>query len=341
MTWNANSEPDLAGYRTYYGTKSGVYPSKLEANMQTKLTIPNLTVGTTYYFVVTAYNTSGLESSHSAEVSGMVAAGTANGVGEGRNKKLVNVSTRTRIDGGDSVMIGGFIVSGDSDKAIVLRAIGPSLTDAGVEGALTDPILELYDSTGALIAENDNWSSLPAQSVPPNFAPTNQNESLISATLAPDIYTAVLRGADGETGVALYELYDLDTANSSVRNISTRGQVGTGADVMIGGFIVGGEEPAQVVVRAIGPSLTAYGITEALPDPILELHSSDGSLIYENDNWRSGQEQQILNTTLQPADDRESAIVATLPPGNYTAVIKGANGSSGVALVEIYNLENP
>ncbi len=110
---------------------------------------------------------------------------------------------------------------------------------------------------------------------------------------------------------------------------------------MIGGFIVGGEEPAQVVVRAIGPSLTAYGITEALLDPILELHSSDGSLIYENDNWRSAQEQQILDTTLQPADDRESAIVATLPPGNYTAVIKGANGSSGVALVEIYNLENP
>ena len=174
MTWDANSEPDLAGYRAYYGTKSGVYPNMLEANKQTKLTIPNLTVGTKYYFVVTAYDTSGLESPHSAEVSAVVAAGPSNPVDEEQNKKLVNVSTRTRIYEDDRVMIGGFIVSGDSDKSIVLRAIGPSLTDAGVEGALTDPTLELYDSTGALIAENDNWTSLPAESVPPNFAPTNQ-----------------------------------------------------------------------------------------------------------------------------------------------------------------------
>lgn len=238
-------------------------------------------------------------------------------------------------------MIGGFIVSGTSEETIVLRAIGPSLIDAGVTGALKDPLLELYDSTGALLAQNDNWTSLPAESVPSGFAPTNPKESLITATLAPGLYTAVLRGANGGTGVALCELYDLNSTSSNVRNISTRGQVGSGDNVLIGGFIIGGETPAQVIVRAIGPSLTSYGVTGALPDPILELHTSDGSLIYENDNWRSDQEQQILDSTLPPADDREAAVIATLSPGAYTAIVRGANDTTGVALVEVYSLDAP
>jgi hypothetical protein len=238
-------------------------------------------------------------------------------------------------------MIGGFIVSGDTDKTVLLRAIGPSLVNAGVKGALADPLLELYASGGTMVAQNDNWTSLPPESVPSGFEPTDPNESLITATLPPGTYTAVLRGVDGDTGVALCEIYDLAPDSSSVRNISTRGLVGTGDDVLIGGFIIGGEDPTQVMVRAIGPSLTGFGVAGALPDPILELHTSDGSLIYEDDDWRSDQEQQILAFGLAPADDREAAIIATLPPGNYTAIIRGRGNSTGVALVEIYNLEDP
>jgi hypothetical protein len=260
---------------------------------------------------------------------------------KGKGKDLVNVSTRVHVSNDDGVMIGGFIVSGEIEKTILLRGIGPSLTAAGVSGALDDPSLELYDSTGALIGQNDNWTSLPAGTVPSGFEPTDLRESLITATLAPGTYTAVLRGVNGTTGVALCELYDLAPDSSSVRNISTRGLVGTDDEVLIGGFIIGGEDPTQVMVRAIGPSLTSYGVTGALPDPILELHTSDGSLIYQNDDWRSGQEQQILESGLAPTDDRESAIIATLPPGHYTAIIRGGDNGTGVALVEVYNLETP
>ena len=254
---------------------------------------------------------------------------------------MVNVSTRVRVYENDSVMIGGFIIGGDEAKPVALRAIGPSLVQLGVAGALKDPILDLYDSSGTIIAENDNWTSLPPESVPDGLAPTDPNESLISMSLDPGNYTAVLRGADGGSGAALCELYDLDPAKSSVRNISTRGQVGTGDDVLIGGFIIAGQDPAQVIVRAIGPSLTAFGVDGALADPILELHGQDGSLIFQNDNWRSDQEQEIIGSAIPPTDDRESAIIATLPPGLYTAVIRGAAGGTGVALVEVYNLETP
>ena len=261
--------------------------------------------------------------------------------GKGKGKNLANVSTRVSVYKEDNVMIGGFIVSGETDKTVVLRAIGPSLAKAGVKGALVDPLLELYDSGGTLIAQNDNWNSLPLEEVPSGFEPADPNESLITATLPAGSYTAVLRGVNGATGVALCELYDLAPDNASVRNISTRALVGTGDDVLIGGFIIGGEDPTKVMVRAIGPSLTSFGVAGALPDPILELHAADGSLIYENDDWRSDQEQQILDSALAPADDREAAIIATLPPGNYTAIIRGRGNNTGVALVEVYNLENP
>ena len=261
--------------------------------------------------------------------------------GKGKGKNLSNVSTRVSVYEDDNVMIGGFIVSGETDKTVVLRAIGPSLVKAGVKGALVDPLLELYGSDGTLIAQNDNWNSLPQEEVPSGFEPAEPNESLIMVTLPAGSYTAVLRGVNGTTGVALCELYDLAPDNASVRNISTRALVGTGDDVLIGGFIIGGEDPTKVMIRAIGPSLTNFGVAGALPDPILELHAADGSLIYENNDWRSDQEQQILDSALAPTDDREAAIIATLPPGNYTAIIHGGGNNTGVALVEVYNLENP
>ena len=159
------------------------------------------------------------------------------------------------------------------------------------------------------------------------------------ASLAPGSYTAILRSVDGTEGNALCELYDLAPGNSSLRNISTRGEVGIGDNVMIGGFIIGGTAPAKIMVRAIGPSLAAFGVTGVLPDPVLELHDKDGSLIYQNDNWRADQAQQIIDTTIAPSDERESAIVATLAPGAYTAIVHDAGNAQGVALVEVYVLE--
>ena len=237
-------------------------------------------------------------------------------------------------------MIGGFIVQGDTAKRVVLRAIGPSLAALGVRNVLADPVLELYDSTSALIKQNDNWGSLPADVVADGLTPKDPAESVITANLAPGGYTAVLRGANSTTGVALCELYDLEPANSRISNISTRGVAGPGDSAMIGGFIIGGSDPAKVLVRAIGPSLIAFGISGALPDPILELRNSDGSLLFENDNWGTDQKQQIIDSTIPPTDSRESAIVATLAPGNYTAVVRDAGNSTGVALVEIYDLQN-
>lgn len=242
---------------------------------------------------------------------------------------------------GDGVLIGGFIVSGDKPKSVVMRGIGPSLARAGVEGVLRNPVLDLYDSTGTLRAENDDWTSLPADSVPEGLAPSDPLESFLLVTLRPGSYTVVLRDAEGGTGVGLFELFDLAATRSKVGNISTRGVVGTGDNAMIAGFIVGGDEPTKVLVRAIGPSLTAMDVTGALADPNLELHDAQGSLIFSNDNWRSDQLNQIKATSIPPTDDHESAIVATLDPGSYTAIVRGTGNTTGVALVEVYNLDAP
>ncbi len=255
------------------------------------------------------------------------------------DKLLLNVSTRVRVQAGNGVMIGGFIVTGDKPKKVVLRAIGPSLGETGVADVLADPVLEVYSSTGALVAQNDNCSSLSPDRFEAGFKPTNGRESYIETTLSEGSYTAVLRGADGGSGVALFELYDLDPASSRIVNISTRGEVGLGSDVMIGGFIIGGETPTKVIIRGLGPSLAASNIANALADPALELYDADGSLIFSNDNWRTAQEKQIKASGVAPTDDHEAAIVATLKPGGYTAMLRGANQASGVALVEVYNLE--
>jgi hypothetical protein len=240
---------------------------------------------------------------------------------------------------GDSVLIGGFIVTGDGKKDVLLRALGPSLAAAGVAKALQNPELELYDSSGALIEQNDDWKTLPAGALPIEFQPSDSLEAAIVAHLSAGAYTAIVRGKDGATGVALCELYDLSPNATSVRNISTRGEVGLADDVMIGGFIIGGTTSKKVIVRALGPSLIAFGVTGALANPEVELHDGTGALVFSNDNWRSGQEEQILGTGLAPSDDRESAIVASLPPGAYTAVVRGTDAATGVALVEVYALD--
>ena len=219
-----------------------------------------------------------------------------------------------------------------------MRAIGPSLSNAGVGQVLPDPTLDLLDSSGAVIASNDDWRTGGVDLAGLGLAPTDDRESALIATLPAGAYSAVVRGKDDAVGVALVELYDLDLNNGGIANISTRAQVEMGEDVLIGGFILVGTDPSQVIVRAIGPSLASAGVLDPLLDPVLELHDADGSLIFMNDNWRSDQESQVIDSTLPPADDREAAIVATLPPGAYSAIVMGVNGSSGVALFEVYAL---
>jgi hypothetical protein len=255
--------------------------------------------------------------------------------------QLQNISTRLLVLGGDSVSIGGFIIPGPDSKRLIVRGIGPSLSDFGVPDVLADPTLELFAGDGTLIATNDNWQSdQKAEIEGTGLQPTNDLEAAIVATLPADGagYTAILRGKNNTTGVGLIEAYDLDgAANSKLANISTRGFVDTGDNAMIGGFILGGGT-AEVIVRAIGPSLTAFGVVGALQDPTLDLYDSFGTLIVSNDNWKETQQTEIIATGLPPSNDKESAILMTLLPAPYTAIVRGKNDTTGVALVEVYEL---
>lgn len=252
----------------------------------------------------------------------------------------LNVSTRLRVQTGQNALIGGLIVTGNAAKRVIVRALGPSLSSAGVTGALADPTVEL-NGPGGPIFSNDNWrdsqqADIQASGVPP----TNDLESAVVATLQPGNYTAVVRGKNDTTGVGLVEVYDLDQpADSRLANISTRGVVETGTNVMIGGFILGkGSSPARVIVRAIGPSLSQSGVSGALADPTLELRDGSGNLVRANNNWKESQQAEIEATTIPPSNDLESAIVATLVPAPYTAIVTGNGGTIGVALVEVYHL---
>jgi hypothetical protein len=272
---------------------------------------------------------------------------------------LGNISTRAFVQTGDDVMIGGFMVQGTEPKRVIIRAIGPELAHHGVPNVLADPTLELHDGTGALIASNDNWvttiiggiitANQARDILASGHAPGDPRESAIIADLPAGNYTAIVRGVNNTTGVALVEVYDLSPETHSILgNISTRSFVQTGDDVMIGGFIVAGNEPKKVILRAIGPDLTHYGVPNALADPTLELHDRTGALIASNDNWQStiiggiitsDQRSDIRNSGYAPGDGRESAIIAELPPGNYTAIVRGVNNTTGVALVEVDDLD--
>jgi hypothetical protein len=251
----------------------------------------------------------------------------------------VNIATRIAVGTGNDVLIAGFIVTGNAPKKVIIRAIGPSLTQTGV---IQDPVLELHDSSGVL-GTNDNWQDTQKDEIiATTIPPANDKESAIVAVLNPGNYTAIVSGKDNTTGVAVVEVYDLGTAaldvssNAKLAQISTRGTVQTGDNVMIGGFIISGPA-SKVIVRAIGPSLNGI-LAGALQDTFLELRDGSGSLVASNDDWRSDQEQEIKDTSVPPTDDRESAIVKTLPAGNYTGIVRGKNDSTGVGLVEVYGL---
>jgi len=254
--------------------------------------------------------------------------------------RLGNIATRLMVEAGDNALIGGFIVTGTEPKKVMVRAIGPSLPFAN---RLQNPTLELFDSSGLSLEVNDNWVDSPNKQaiIDTTIPPASELESAIVIYLPAGSagYTAVVRGAGGATGIGVVEVYDLDsTVDSKLANISTRGLVQTGDNVLIAGTIVTGQSSQKVIIRAIGPSLPLSG---KLADPVLELYDGNGAQIAANDNWRTGgQEAEITATGVPPSNDLESAIVYQFPSNNasYTAIVRGAGGSTGIAVVEVYAL---
>jgi Galactose oxidase, central domain/Kelch motif len=256
--------------------------------------------------------------------------------------QLLNISTRLGVLTDPNQLIGGFIVTGTEPKRVIILATGPSLAAFGIPGVLANPTLELFQDNTS-VASNDDWK-IPAQAEieATGLQPTNDLECALVRTLAPGSYTAIVRGANGGTGVGTVQVFDLaQTANSKLANISSRGFVDTGANVMIAGFILGGANGAtnsRVVIRAIGPSLNPF-LSGALQDPTLELKDANGSTLRSNDDWKlDGQQAEIEAAGLAPTDDHESALVTSLPSGSFTATVRGKSGTTGVAVVQVYNV---
>ncbi len=297
----------------------------------TKLLVAGKSAGTTHV-TVTATDLDGASVSQQFTVNVLAGPG-----------RPVNLSTRMQVGTGDNALIAGFIMRGSASKRLAVRALGPS---TGLPGAIVNPTLELHDSSGATIATNDDWETDTNKQdvIDIGLAPNAPTESVILTTVPSDTngvaYTAVMRGAFDTTGLGVVEVYDLDSGpGSTLLNISTRGQVGTDPDALIGGFILGGAESKNILVRAIGPSLTAFGVANALSNPTLELHDGNGGLIDSNDDWMdSPQKTQIQSSGLAPTDSKESAVLQTLAAGQYTAIVHGANGGTGVGSVEMYQL---
>jgi hypothetical protein len=254
---------------------------------------------------------------------------------------------------GDNALFGGFILTGSGNKTVILLAVAPSLSGT-IAGTLADPRLELYDASNTLIGQNDNWKTTQQGGVitgdqvaaiqASGVAPTNDAESALIATLPPGNYTAILRGVNDTTGIAVVEGFDLSQATARIGNLATRGFVQTGDGAMFGGLIIG-NQTTKVVIRAIGPSLGALGVPNALVNPTLEFHDNNGALIDSNNNWKirdsdgASQQAAVEATGLAPGNDLESVLIETQPPGNYTAIVRGVNDEVGNALVEIYNLQ--
>ena len=284
--------------------------------------------GGDFFATLTVKDSKGLQSANVASAEIEVAA------------QLLNLSTRMRVQPGDNALIGGFIIRGSEPKKVILRGIGPSLN---VPGKLDDPVIQLFNSAGANIGGNDDWKTDQQNVESTGLAPSNDRESALVITLDPGAYTVVMRGKNNSSGIGVVEMYDIAfEANARLANVSSRGFIGTGDNVLIGGFVAGPQTAAftGVVIRAIGPSLSQFGVPQAMPDPVLELHNGNGDLIATNDDWQSDQKAQIEATGLAPSDSRESAILFQhFEPGPYTAIVHGKNNAVGVGLVEIYDVQ--
>jgi len=254
--------------------------------------------------------------------------------------QLLNLSTRLRVQPGDNALIGGFIIRGSEQKKLVLRGIGPSIN---LPGKLDDPVIQLFNNLGVNIAGNDDWKTDQQNVESTGLAPTDDRESALVITLDPGTYTVVMRGKNNSSGIGVVEMYDIGlAAEARLANVSSRGFIGTGDNILIGGFFAGPQTSAVtgVVFRAIGPSLSAFNVPGPMQDPTLEIRNRDGDLIASNDDWQSSQKTEIEATGLAPSDSRESAILLqNFEPGPYTAIVRGKNNTTGVGLVEIYDVQ--
>jgi len=250
-----------------------------------------------------------------------------------------------RVETGDSLMIGGFIITGNVPKKVVIRGLGPSLTSFGMSNLLMDPFLQLRAGSGTLIRQNDNWKDNQRAEIEGTvYQPSDDRESVIVDTLVPGAYTALLTGKGGATGVGTVEVYDANVAaNSELANISTRGFVQTGNNVMIAGFSLGGPtSAANLAVRALGPSLSSAGLSNVMPDPTLELRDSNGTLLVSNDNWQDNPVSAALlsaNGLALPNPSESGIFITLLAPGQYTAIVVDKTGVNGIAIVEVYNIK--
>ena len=256
--------------------------------------------------------------------------------------RVLNLSARGLISSGDEVLIGGFILTGEEEKTVALRVLGPSLAEAGLAGALQDPVLTLYDSSGLAIATNDNWESDPREMEisASGLAPAGPSESATIQTLAPGAYTVIASPKGENSGIGLVEIYDLSAQSTSqLANISSRGVIGTTDKVLIGGFIVGDVSNATVVIRALGPSLAQSVTPETAVDPQLTIFDSNGLVLGSNDNWQDDiNGADVEQNGLAPGNPVEAAIILHPPAGAYTAVATDSGGSSGLGLLEVYDL---
>jgi hypothetical protein len=264
---------------------------------------------------------------------------------------VANVSTRLPVGTDDNVLIEGFIVQGPagSSKKIMVRALGPSLVSVGITDALGNPTLEIRDGNNTVVATNDDWRITQVGGIitgdqsqeisASGLAPGNDLESAIIANLSPGNYTAVVRGVGNTVGTGVVDAYDMSAASAAkVVNFATRGLIQPGDQLMIAGFIIQ-NGPVRAVVRAIGPSLTGFGITNALADTTLQLRDQNGLIVRENDNWETDQKQELESTGLQPSNGLEAALVQTIPPGQYTAQVRGKPETTGIGVVEVYFIQ--
>ena len=259
----------------------------------------------------------------------------------GTATKMINVSSRARVETGDNVVIAGFVVSGTGTKHVLVRGIGPGLAAAGISDPLANPTLTVYDTTGTALNTNDDWRAQEAVITATGLAPSNDRDAAISLTLAPGAYTAILSGVSAGTGTAIIEVYDLTTSDSAIRvvNLSTRARVLTGQNVLIGGIVVQGTAGKRFLVRALGPSLAAAGVANTLGDPTVQLVNAAGAVVAANDNWATATNAaEVTATGLAPGSAAESALLVTLTEGSYTVIVSGAGGATGVALIEFYEL---
>ncbi len=256
--------------------------------------------------------------------------------------QAVNLSTRMRVQTGENVAIGGFIITGTAPKHVLLRAIGPELAYSGITNALPDPVMELHGPGAFATITNDNWrDTQEAVILATGLAPANNLEAAIDATLNPGAYTAVVRSTNNNAGVGLVEVYDVSQGVAAkLGNISTRAFVSTGGDIVIAGFILGSHnDNDRIVVRGIGPSLIAAGVSNALANPTLELRDNNGAVLFSNNDWQDNPAQaaELTAAGLAPTNPLESAIAAMLPAGHYTALLSGVNNGTGLGLVEVYD----